>query len=66
MQPLAEGRLPENIPDDCPKLILGLDFYSLALYSFYYNSNEEKDGLLVDADFDIKKIIAGKKNLNNA
>tara|TARA_B110000285_G_C14763881_1_gene440804 strand:- start:424 stop:636 length:213 start_codon:yes stop_codon:yes gene_type:complete len=61
----VDGRLPDNLPDDCPKIILGLDFYSLALYSFYYNDNEEKDGLIVDKDFDMNKILADKKNLNN-
>jgi hypothetical protein len=55
-----DSRLPENIPEDCPKIVLGGDFYSLALYAFYFNDNEEKDGLQLDTDFDINKIVKQK------
>jgi len=41
-----------------------MDFYSLALFSFYFTSQEEKTDDQIVTDFDIKKILQDKSFTN--
>ena len=63
--------LPEP-EEGCPTVQLGMDFYSLALYTFYFASQEEKTDDQIVTDFDIKKMLTDKsfsnrfKSIDNA
>lgn len=53
------------VPEEgCPTVHLGADFYSLALYTFYFSSQEEKTDDQIVTDFDIKKILDDKSFSN--